>query len=396
MLFSLATVATSLLGAASAISVPRGDGYSQSAIDSGRALAELNSFAALKSAQNFKGTCTAKNVKVRREWRTLTKPQRKNYIDAVKCLRSKPSLFGDAAPGGVASIFDDFIYVHFTQTMTIHNTGNFLTWHRYFMHAYENQLKACGFTGVLPYWEWGLDVNSPRDSPVFDGSATSLGGDGEYIPGHEGLWITQAGGTEMIKFPPGTGGGCVTTGPFGNLTIRMGGYAVAVPGSTDVVYFEDPTADNTRCLKRDLNPHIAKNFTSFRNTTELILKHNEIGMFQADFEGDGRYPGTSFLGCHGGGHFTIGGDPGSDAFISPGDPAFYVHHTQVDRVFWIWQMQDFANRQKVHGTNFFLDLYPSANTTVDDVIDISPLAAPTTIKNMMNTVGGGPLCYIYA
>lgn len=51
------------------------------------------------------------------------------------------------------------------------------------------------------------------------------------------------------------------------------------------------------------------------------------------------------LGVHGGGHFIISGDPGGDAFISPGDPAFYAHHAQIDRIYWIWQMLDFDNRQ---------------------------------------------------
>ena len=41
-----------------------------------------------------------------------------------------------------------------------------------------------------------------------------------------------------------------------------------------------------------------------------------------------------------------------------------------------------------------LDLVPSANTTVEDIIDISPLAPPIKIKDVMNTLGG-PFCYIY-
>jgi tyrosinase len=91
----------------------------------------------------------------------------------------------------------------------------------------------------------------------------------------------------------------------------------------------------------------------------------------------------------------MAGDPGADAFISPGDPAFYLHHGQIDRLYWIWQNLDFARRQGVWGTNTFLDFPPSANTTVNDLIDISPLAGPVTIKSLMNTVGGTPFCYVY-
>lgn len=37
---------------------------------------------------------------------------------------------------------------------------------------------------------------------------------------------------------------------------------------------------------------------------------------------------------------------------------------------------------------------PTPDTTVEDIIDISPLAAPIKIKDLMSTVNG-PFCYIY-
>lgn len=44
-------------------------------------------------------------------------------------------------------------------------------------------------------------------------------------------------------------------------------------------------------------------------------------------------------GVHSGGHYTIGGDAGSDFYNSPADPAFYFHHRTIDRV-WTWQNLD--------------------------------------------------------
>ena len=134
--------------------------------------------------------------------------------------------------------------------------------------------------GNLPYWEWGFDVNSPRKSPVFDGSDTSLGGDGDAIT-HPGFILSQLGTTATISLALGTGGGCVTTGPFGNMVTRLGPVALPVYGSTNFSSIANPLADNTRCLKRDLNPDAAKRFTSFRNTTELILQNNNVELFQA-------------------------------------------------------------------------------------------------------------------
>ncbi|KAM7198233.1 tyrosinase-like protein [Naviculisporaceae sp. PSN 640] len=388
---------SSLCLLAAALSVPVSavadiPSFAQAAIDSGIALAGLNGIAVLKSLANIKGTCNVLNLKVRQEWRTLTKDQRRNFIAAVECVQRKPSILPTGVAPGAKSLFDDFVFVHMRQTPTIHLTGNFLTWHRYYLHVYEGELRKCGYTGNLPYWEWGLDVNSPRDSPVFDGSDTSLGSDGAYVP-HGGISIIQPSTTLPIPFAPGTGGGCVFKGPFKNMTVHLGPVAVPAYGSATTIGVENPALDNPRCLTRDLNPDVAKRVNSFRNTTRLILDHNTIGPFQGFMSGDPRYVSGS-VGIHGGGHFIMGGNPGSDPFVSPGDPAFYLHHAQLDRVYWIWQMMDFANRQGVADTNTVVNDPPSANTTVNDWLEVDPIAPRVQIKDMMNTVGGN-LCYIY-
>jgi hypothetical protein len=210
--------------------------------------------------------------------------------------------------------------------------GNFLIWHRWYIHQYELKLNACGYNGALPYWDWGFDVNNPRASPVFDGSDTSMGSDGEFIPGPP-LSLVIPGNAEPIVLAKGTGGGCVFSGPFKDMTVHLG--PISQP---------DPTQDNPRCLKRDLNADSGRRFASFRNTTDLIVNSPNIEIFRTTMEADPNYIPNS-LGVHGGGHFIISGDPGSDAFISSGDPAFYLHHAQIDRVYWIWQMLDFENRQ---------------------------------------------------
>ncbi|KAH8892226.1 tyrosinase-like protein [Thozetella sp. PMI_491] len=367
--------------------------FAQGAIDSGLALAGLNSQALLQSLGNFQSGCTPATLKIRQEWRTLPASQRKNYIAAVKCVQSSPSLFPEGQVPGSFSLFDDFVAVHLNQTPFIHLSATFLTWHRYFIWTYEKKLQACGFNGNLPYWEWGHDVESPHESPVFDGSDTSLGSDGAYVP-HAGLRLPQPGGTTEVDLAPGTGGGCIYAGPFANLSIHLGPVILPVYGSTNTTGVANPLADNPRCVKRDLNSDSAKRFTTFRNTTELILDYSEVEWFQAIMQGDPRYV-LNNLGVHGGGHFIIGGDPGSDPFISNGDPAFYLHHAQVDRIYWIWQMLDWTHRQDVWGTGTLLNTPPSPNVTVHDYIDIRPLNDPIQIKTLMNTVGGTPFCYVY-
>jgi tyrosinase len=112
-------------------------------------------------------------------------------------------------------------------------------------------------------------------------------------------------------------------------------------------------------------------------------------MMQGDFFQNG------FYGVHSAGHYTIGGDPGGDFFASPGDPAFFLHHAQIDRTWWIWQNQDIAKRQyAVSGTITLNNDPPSRNGTLQDILDMGILGSTTTIGNVMSTTAG-PLCYIY-
>ncbi len=138
------------------------------------------------------------------------------------------------------------------------------------------------WSGNLPYWDWGLDVSSPRNSPIFDGSDTSLGGDGNAIS-HPGLELTLPGTTTVVPLAPGTGGGCVTTGPFANMITRLGPVDEPQYGTTNFSGVANPFASNPRCLKRDMNPYVAQRWTTFRNVTELILGNTDVELFQAVF-----------------------------------------------------------------------------------------------------------------
>lgn len=54
--------------------------------------------------------------------RTLTKPQRREYVAAVQCLQNKPSILPAGTSAGSKSLFDDFVYVHLQSTVFIHFT----------------------------------------------------------------------------------------------------------------------------------------------------------------------------------------------------------------------------------------------------------------------------------
>lgn len=89
------------------------------------------------------------------------------------------------------------------------------------------------------------------------------------------------------------------------------------------------------------------------------------------------------------------GDPGGDIFTSPGDPAFFLHHAQIDRTWWIWQNQDLKNRQNaIAGTITLNNSPPSRNGTLQDYIYLGVNAPGIQIGDAMNTLAG-PFCYIY-
>ncbi|KAG8683107.1 hypothetical protein FRC09_016289, partial [Ceratobasidium sp. 395] len=129
-----------------------------------------------KAKVNAVGTC--KNPRVRKEWRTLTKAEKKAWIDGVKCMSSMPhseTLYKTRIAGGVPLInkngthYDDWTYLHVDPNVKTHITALFFPWHRWYLDAFERAMKInCGFNGTMPYWNWSLDVADFSKSPIFD------------------------------------------------------------------------------------------------------------------------------------------------------------------------------------------------------------------------------------
>jgi hypothetical protein len=53
---------------------------------------------------------------------TLSKSEKLNYIDAVKCIHTKPALTDAGISAGAKSRFDDFVVTHVIQTYWVHGT----------------------------------------------------------------------------------------------------------------------------------------------------------------------------------------------------------------------------------------------------------------------------------
>ncbi|PSN61612.1 Di-copper centre-containing protein [Corynespora cassiicola Philippines] len=351
------------------------------------ALKNFLKYATERVANGTQTQCNLGKVGYRREWTSLSIKERIEFTDSVECLMSKPSIHDPTIVPGAKSRYDDFIVPHMNQTNSVHSSTNFLSWHRYLIWAFEQALRSeCGYTGYLPYWNWAKYAHDPVNSPLFDGSAGSIGSNGIY----EERNCTVVDGPVCV--PPGEGGGCVRSGPFSNTTVNLGpisNFAIAYPDAKTLF------RHNPRCLKRDVITEVSSRWTTEQNITGT-LSLPTFAEFQSNLTGDvlnGQW------GVHTAGHFVLMGDPGTDVYVAPADPAFYLHHAQVDRVWWIYQNQDPAARtNQIAGTITPNNTPPSRNGTIDDIIDLGAVGEPLSLLEMMSTAGldQGPLCYVYA
>lgn len=172
------------------------------------------------------GSCT--NPAVHYEWRDLTPVHRSEYIAASKCLFGKPSKSGLA---GARNRYEDLQAVHQHMTKTIHGVGQFLPWHRYFMHAHEYLLRTeCGYTGPMTWWDETKDAGHFSTAPMFTSA---------YF------------GSAPVKTSSGQGT-CITNGAFANTELYIG------PGQT---------VNSEHCLSRAVNEGLSKDITmSFVNS----------------------------------------------------------------------------------------------------------------------------------
>lgn len=218
-----------------------------------------------------------------------------------------------------------------------------------------------------------------------------MSGNGEYVESAGDIQLSL-GDYPVIHLPTGNGGGCVTSGPFKDYQVNLGPVALMLPGG-ETGSTENPLAYNPRCLKRDLSAQIIQDYANFTAIVDLLLRPDNIYDFQMKMQG---VPGSGNIGVHGGGHYCMGGDPSRDVFVSPGDPAFWLHHGMIDRVWWIWQNLKPSKRiNAIAGTATFLNMPESPDTTLDTLIDLGYAGGESVaMRDIMNTVSG-PFCYVY-
>lgn len=363
-------------------------------IESGSAFNTLSNTANERMRVNIDGRqnpqCTFNGSAVRAEFRSMSFEQRKAFTDAITCLQSIQPVYLPADEiskyPGIKSRYDEYVATHINYTTSIHLTASFFAWHRFFIHQFEQDLQSyCGYTGNLPYWNWAYDAASPQDSELFNGNPWSMGSNGAYVGNRSYTYL----GLQNVYYPPGTGGGCVTNGPFSNYTVRMGPLDSPYNDNVNSTFEHNP-----RCLVRDINAWFSTQYNTYYNVTDLLLNNIYIQDFQAIAQGINSP--TNKFGVHGGGHWTMGGPSTlADFHASPGDPLFFMHHAMIDHIWVIWQYLDIWDRQQlISGTSTMNNDPPSPEMTLEDILPFGFVAPAQRFGDLMDTLAG-PLCYRY-
>lgn len=163
----------------------------------------------------------------------------------------------------------------------IHNSALFLPWHREFLRRLELDLQAIDPLVTLPYWDWTVD-RTPTAS----------------------LWGSDFMGGNGV--PPG---GAVQTGPF---AFSNGRWPLTVR--------DNPAG------RVELTRAVGSGGTlPSTNAVQRVLSRTPFSVFAPDLENL----------IHNIVHNWIGGSAGTRS--SPNDPAFFLLHCNVDRLWAIWQ-----------------------------------------------------------
>ncbi|CUA71510.1 hypothetical protein RSOLAG22IIIB_09641 [Rhizoctonia solani] len=278
-----------------------------------------------------RGECSQPSV--RREWRSLPSEQRTAYHKAVKCIKRKPSVIN--SHGESKSLYDDFAYVHYELRDIVHRVAVFLPWHRWLLEMHVAELKKCGYTDPMPYWDWTLDsdsVQSFQSSEMFDPTK-----------GFGSVGIIES---------------CVEDGPYAGMKVNI---------------------PKPHCLKRGLDP-LMDLMNWSKSTISAIMANPDFLNFWNQTE---RMPHDKI-------HDAVGGD--LLQHYSPNDPLFYLHHAQIDRVWAQWQG---TNKTRIYDYSGNTVQNVTTNTALlSDKMPMLDLAESRTVESIMDTKANG-LCYTY-
>ena len=249
--------------------------------------------------------------------------ERAALVGAILDLKQAPSLIPAAATavtagGGTPNRYDDYVWMHTQVGGGGHGGPAFGPWHREFLRQFELDLRHV--SGVpdmaVPYWDWTVD-NAPG-TPGWPFTVGFMGGFGttasasfEVAPNSgpfadPGTWRINIRQDDVIRLKRSRG----IPDPAQLPTRRT-----VTNGLPIGAYDAEPVIEDPQALT------LAQAQASWRKWLEYLL-HNGIHV----------WIGGATRNFTDGGHMTF--PP-----VAVNDPAFWLHHANVDRLWTIWQQR---------------------------------------------------------
>lgn len=256
---------------------------------------------------------------VRKSATSLTSQERQEFVETLHKMKQMPSQYNPSL-----NAYDYFVDLHvqaFEDHSGAHMAPGFLPWHREFLHRFEQELRrASGNPGMtVPYWDW-TEAGSVEQIFTDD----FLGGDGEpgenfFVktgPFRKGQWTMAANyddtddewddeiDPDMQLDPSGLQRKFDWEAELGPLpTAAEVEDLLSTPRLYDTAPY-DTTSDPALSMRNYLE--------GFRGKGQHSAMHNVV-------------------------HLWVGGQ--MQTASSPNDPVFFLHHTNIDRLWHQWQQK---------------------------------------------------------
>jgi tyrosinase len=247
-------------------------------------------------------------MRLRKNVKDLSLAEKQAFVNAVLALKQQPSVLHPQ--DATLSRYDDYPEVHMNAMMAqqglpnaqnfhpgwAHNAPAFFPWHRVMILAFENDLASVDPSVTLPYWDWTDPASSPF-TPDF------LGTNGDPTQDHkvtDGPFAFDGANHWTLKATDNPGDPAYLQRDFGDAQNQ----AIALPTGPQVASVVNPQTP----IPYENAPYHGSD-QSFRSDCEYQL-HNLVH----------RWVGGTML-----------------AMTSPNDPVFFLHHCNIDRLWWMWQ-----------------------------------------------------------
>ncbi|TFK26542.1 Di-copper centre-containing protein [Coprinopsis marcescibilis] len=324
-------------------------------------------------------------IRTRREWRTLKPAQKLDFIRSIQCLQTRRAR--NSKHPNVVTLWDELQESHLKHAHDAHLVAQFLPWHRYFLHIYEKTLReSCQYHGPLPYWNQAIDADSSLPfsaSPVFH-PILGFGGDG--VPGTYTVpEDPNPNDPDLTSFIiPEFYKGCVRTGPFASLKLNIG------PGHLVTKH----------CLTRGIGESLRTRVGGA--AVSALLSQPNFQAFMLEIDGppqviNGRalpnLPAPEDIPLHQAGHLMVGGAM-ANYYTSNADPLFYLHHANVDRLWWLWQQANATRLNEISGPSDVRNFTNGPQITLDTPLKFGTLYQDVPVRYAMDT-SSKKLCYTY-